>query len=258
MARYFIYISFKGTAYHGWQRQPNGISVQEKLEGALSILLNSTISVTGAGRTDAGVHASMMVAHFDTTHKLSDPLHIIHRLNRLLPADIAIKGIRLVKDDAHARFSAERRTYQYFLSTRKNPFAVETTTILTTDLDFELMNQAAQALLRHTDFTSFSKLHTDTKTNNCNVTQAVWTRSIQNPALWVFTITANRFLRNMVRAIVGTLIRVGRHQMTPSEFEGIILACNRSKAGTSAPPQGLFLSDIIYPNDVFIINDHEL
>ena len=258
MARYFIYLRFKGTAYHGWQRQPNGISVQEMLERALSLLLGRDTAVTGAGRTNAGVHASMMVAHFDTPEPLEAPTHTGYRLNRLLPADIAIDAIRPVRDDAHARFSAVKRTYHYFLSTRKDPFTTETVTQLTADLDFDLMNQAARSLLRHTDFTSFSKLHTDTRTNDCNVSEAIWQRSESDPSLWVFTITANRFLRNMVRAIVGTLLRVGRHQMSPEEFEAIILSYDRSKAGTSAPPQGLYLADIVYDDDLFPESDPTL
>lgn len=239
--RYFIYLSYDGARYHGWQIQPNGISVQEVLSKALSTLLREPIEVTGAGRTDAGVNASLMVAHFDTTHEADEQL--VYRLNKLLPHDIAISRIRKVTPDAHARFSATSRTYRYNIVTAKTPFEPYAYRF-PQPLDFDKMNEAAQTLFDYTDFTSFSKLHTDVKTNNCRITHAAWA---QEDDQWVFTITADRFLRNMVRAIVGTLVEVGRHKMTVDEFCHVIERKDRCAAGTSMPGHALFLWDITYP-----------
>lgn len=245
--RYFIYLSYDGARYHGWQIQPNGISVQEVLNKALSTLLREPIEVTGAGRTDAGVNASLMVAHFDS-QQTTDNGQLTYRLNKLLPYDIAIHKIVPVKPDAHARFSATSRTYHYYIITEKTPFEPSAYRF-PQPLDFEKMNEAAQTLFDYTDFTSFSKLHTDVKTNNCRIMFARWEQV--SPIKWQFTITADRFLRNMVRAIVGTLLDVGRSVLTIEQFREIIEKKDRCSAGTSVPGNALFLSDITYPEELF-------
>ncbi len=244
--RYFINLSYDGARYHGWQIQPNGISVQEVLNKALSTLLRETIEVTGAGRTDAGVNASMMIAHFDSSRPADS--NLTYKLNKFLPSDIVIHSIRPVNGEAHARFSATSRTYHYYIITEKSPFEPYAYRY-PQQLDFSLMNQAAKELYRYTDFTSFSKLHTDVKTNNCKVTLAQW-RQVSG-IKWEFTITADRFLRNMVRAIVGTLIDVGRGAITIEQFCQIIEKKDRCSAGTSVPGNALFLSDITYPETVY-------
>lgn len=246
--RFFIYLSYDGARYHGWQIQPNGISVQEVLGKALSTLLREPIEVTGAGRTDAGVNASLMVAHFDTKAPLDSPSAWAGRLNKFLPSDIAISSVRKVKSDAHARFSATSRTYHYYVITAKSPFEPYAYRF-PQPLDFKKMNEAAQTLFDYIDFTSFSKLHTDVKTNNCRIMHAEWTQV--SPIKWQFTITADRFLRNMVRAIVGTLLDVGRGVLTIEQFRAIIEKKDRCSAGTSVPGNALFLSDITYPENVF-------
>jgi len=240
--RYFIELAYNGTRFKGWQIQPGVPTVQEAVEYALSIKLQTTIAVTGAGRTDTGVHASFFVAHFDTL-VLFSPERIIHSLNHLIGLDIVVYKIYEVHDNLHARFDAKLRTYQYKISPLKNPFLQETTLFFDKKLDFDAMNRACTILFRHSDFTSFSKLHTDVKTNNCKVSRAEWK---QDDALWVFTISADRFLRNMVRAIVGTLIELGLGKISEQQFEDIILAKDRGKAGTSAPAHGLSLVDIVY------------
>lgn len=249
MSRYFIELSYDGTSYHGWQVQPNGVSVQETLQQALSTLLRQDIEVVGAGRTDAGVHASMMVAHFDGPEELDCP-QLVYKLNKLLPHDIAIRCVYQVPDDMHARFSATSRTYHYYIHTRKSPFLRHYSWLVTFPLDFEKMNEAAKRLLEFEDFTSFSKVNTDTKTNICHVTEAQWKEFTplegQGGGAWRFTITANRFLRNMVRAIVGTLIEVGRGRMTVDEFCQVIKQKNRCSAGESVPGHALFLTDVRY------------
>ena len=242
--RYFIRLGYKGAAYHGWQVQPNDTSVQQTIEDAMATLLRTPTPVTGAGRTDAGVNARLMVAHFDTGQPIADIERFIHGLNALLPADIAIYSVTPVHDEAHARFDATSRTYKYFAVTHKDPFRYPLSWKCPPDLDFDLMNQAATRLLDYTDFTSFSKLHTDVKTNNCRITHAQWTHEDEQ---WVFTITADRFLRNMVRAIVGTLVEVGRHKMTVEQFCQVIERKDRCAAGTSMPGHALFLWDITYP-----------
>lgn len=246
--RFFIFFSYDGTAYHGWQIQPNGVTVQEKLQGCLSILLRKPMEVTGAGRTDTGVHAKLMVAHFDAEGLLGEEL--VGRLNRILPQDIAVKAIRPVRDDAHARFSACSRTYKYFVYTEKSPFRRRFALELNYELDFERMNHAAALLLETLDFTSFSKVHTDVKTKFCKVTKAEW-REVQ-PGFWAFEITSDRFLRNMVRAIVGTLIEVGRGRLSLDGFARIIRQQDRCAAGESMPAKALFLTDIAYPEDLFL------
>lgn len=247
--RYFIYCSYKGTAYHGWQIQPNGISVQEVLSKALSTILRTEIEITGAGRTDTGVHAKLMVAHFDFDGELPNSTNFTSKLNSILPKDIAVSEIAEVNSDAHARFDAISRKYEYHIVTNKNVFKTGFTARLNENLNFELMNQAAAVLKEYKDFTSFSKLHTDVKTNNCVISEAVWS---QQDDEWIFTIEADRFLRNMVRAIVGTLFEVGRGKMSINEFRRVIEAQDRCKAGVSVPASGLYLVDIRYPEDIFL------
>lgn len=242
--RYFITLSYDGTRYHGWQAQPNGISVQETLQKALSTLLRQAMEVVGAGRTDAGVHAKMMVAHFDINSQLLDCAQLVYKLNKILPPDIAVQKVEPVEDDMHARFSATSRTYHYFIHLRKSPFLKAYSWYVYGNLDFERMNEAARTLLEYRDFTSFSKVNTDTKTNDCTVTKAVWEEL--SPGEWRFTISANRFLRNMVRAIVGTLVEVGRGKMPVEQFRKVIEQKNRCSAGESVPGNALFLVDIRY------------
>ena len=245
--RYFIELAYKGTNFHGWQIQPDAISIQEVIEKSLSLKLQENISITGAGRTDTGGHASFFIAHFDF-NKDFDIEKTIHGLNNLLGKDIAIFKIYKVKSEAHARFDAVSRTYEYRISSVKNPFIKDTSTFFNKPLDIDLMNRAAKYLFDYTDFTSFSKLHTDTKTNNCTITEAYWK---QTDELLIFTITADRFLRNMVRAIVGTLLDVGQEKISLSNFASIIELKNREKAGKSAPAEGLFLTQIKYLNSVY-------
>lgn len=244
MQRYFIYLAYEGTNYHGWQIQPNGITVQECLMKALATYLRKETEVIGAGRTDTGVHASLMVAHFDYDGEI-EPELLTGKLNRLLPPDISVYRVRKVKPDAHARFDALSRTYKYYITTVKYPFNRHLKYKIHGDLDFEQMNRAAETLFDYTDFTSFSKLHTDVKTNNCRVMYAKWEKDGETD--WVFTIRADRFLRNMVRAIVGTLIEVGRGKLTVEGFRKVIEAKDRGKAGTSVPGHALFLVDVEYP-----------
>ena len=241
--RFFITLSFDGTNYHGWQIQPNSDSVQQRLQEALSTLLRQPIEVVGAGRTDTGVHARMMVAHFDW-EELIDGKQLAYKLNKFLPQDIAVQEVRLVDEEKHARFSATSRTYHYFIHMRKDPFLQAYSWQVPFKLDFEKMNEAAKVLLEYKDFTSFSKVNTDTKTNLCNVKEAFWEEIA--PDRWRFTITANRFLRNMVRAIVGTLVEVGRGRLRLEDVRRIIEAKDRCSAGESVPAKGLFLVDIKY------------
>ncbi|MDR2683123.1 MAG: tRNA pseudouridine(38-40) synthase TruA [Dysgonamonadaceae bacterium] len=248
MKRYFVYLAYNGKNYCGWQVQPNGISVQQTLEQALTTLLQVPTGITGAGRTDAGVHARCMVAHFDTERPDLDTQALTERLNGILPPDIAIHRIVPVRADAHARFDALSRTYRYVISCRKEPFDRELVYRLKKLPDCERMNEAARILFEYADFTSFSKLHTDTKTNHCRIMQAGW--QSENDRL-VFTIRADRFLRNMVRAIVGTLIEVGNGKRPVEEFRRIIESKDRAQAGTSAPAHALFLTAIEYPDILF-------
>lgn len=250
MHRYFIFLSYKGTHYCGWQRQPKDVTVQQILEAALAKLMNAEISITGAGRTDAGVHARMMTAHFDLLSPLLEPTNTVAKLNSILPKDIAISAIKPVVENSHARFSALSRTYIYTVSDVKDPFEYENYCFMSIrNIDFDRMNEAAKILLEYNDFTSFSKLHTDVKTNNCRISEAYW-QQVGDRQL--FTITADRFLRNMVRAIVGTLFAVGRGKMSVDDFRAVIEAKNRSYAGTSARPEGLALVNIEYPSNIFI------
>lgn len=249
MQRYFIYLAYDGSHYHGWQIQPNGISVQECLMKALYTFLRYEVDVVGAGRTDTGVHAALMVAHFDYEGETLDTSLVADKLNRILPPDISVYQVRQVKPEAHARFDALSRTYKYYITTEKSPFNRQYRCRTHGSLDFDKMNEAARVLYEYIDFTSFSKLHTDVKTNNCKVIHAEWSR--EDNITWVFTIRADRFLRNMVRAIVGTLIEVGRGKINIQDFRNIIEQRDRCKAGTSVPGQGLFLVDIEYPEDIF-------
>ncbi|MBQ3752483.1 MAG: tRNA pseudouridine(38-40) synthase TruA [Prevotella sp.] len=241
--RYFVTFSYDGTRYHGWQIQPNDDSVQARLQGALSLLLRSEIIVTGAGRTDAGVHARMMVAHFDFPNEI-DGRQLTYKLNKLLPRDIAVAKVERVADDLHARFSATSRMYCYYLHTAKNPFLSFTSCELHYQLDFNKMNEAAKVLMEYDDFGAFCKAHADVKTTLCRVTTAEWHQT--SPTTWYFEIRANRFLRNMVRAVVGTLVDVGRGRVTLDDFRKIIEGKKRTEAGESMPAHALFLEDITY------------
>ncbi len=245
--RYFIEIAYNGKNYYGWQRQPHHISVQEVLEEKLSLLLRRNITVVGAGRTDTGVHAKQLFAHFDGEESL-DPARIIGRLNSFLPKDIAIATIVPVKEDAHARFDAVEREYQYVVSVGKNPFAQDFSYQIHKKPDVAAMNQAAEMLLPHSDFQCFSRSRTDVKTYNCEISHARWEEEENN---LIFTIVANRFLRNMVRAVVGTLLDVGWGKTSLEGFADILKGGNREDAGPSAPPQGLFLTRITYPPEIF-------
>jgi len=246
--RYFAYLSYKGTNYHGWQIQPNAISVQEVLNNTFSTLLREETEITGAGRTDTGVHASYYVAHFDSSNEELDNEKTVYKLNSFLPKDIAVSSIVKVASTAHARFDAISRSYEYHIATQKNPFEIEFAHSLYSKLDIVKMNDAAHTLYEYSDFTSFSKLHTDSLTNICKITNAHW--QLEEGKL-VFFISADRFLRNMVRAIVGTLLSIGSDKETVLGFRKIIEAKNRNLAGQSVPPQGLFLTDIQYPDHIF-------
>jgi tRNA pseudouridine38-40 synthase len=245
--RYFIQFSYFGKAYHGWQNQPNAITVQEVLEKALSTLLRDKIDVVGAGRTDAGVHAKQMFCHFDFD-SIDDKKDLAYRLNAFLPDDIAVQEIRTVVDGAHARFDAIERTYEYWLVREKDPFLFDYAHWVKHPLDLPAMNEAAKMLLEYTDFECFSKSNTDVKTFNCDVRQAYWEARADK---WVFTITADRFLRNMVRAVVGTLLDVGLKKIKSEDMHRIIASKDRSEAGVSVPAKGLYLTKVIYPKDIF-------
>ncbi len=252
MQRYFVQLSFMGSRYHGWQIQPDSVSVQEIIEKAFSTILREEISVTGAGRTDTGVHASFFVLHFDASREIENLPKLVYRLNSFLPADIAVQRIWTVPQDAHARFSALSRTYNYGITLEKDPFTADTEYFLRIKPDMIKMNEAAQVLMEYSDFTSFSKLHTDAKTNLCKISSAEW--FMKNNRL-VFSITADRFLRNMVRAIVGTLLDVGKGKITIEDFRHVIEIRNRGAAGTSVPAHGLFLVNIKYPLHLLGQND---
>ena len=244
--RYFIELSYNGSAYHGWQNQPNAISVQEVTEKALSTLLKSSISIMGAGRTDTGVHAKQMYAHFDFERKfiITD---LIFKLNSFLPEDIVIHDIFKVKDESHARFHAVSRTYLYRITLKKNPFTHTSTFCFKQDLDLEKMKEATKILFQYKDFQCFSKSKTDVKTYYCNIIKAEWL--MVNNELQ-FTIKADRFLRNMVRAIVGTLINIGLGKISVEDLHTIIKSKNRSEAGFSVPAHALCLIAVEYPNDI--------
>ena len=241
--RFFIQFSYNGTNYHGWQYQPNATSVQETLTKALAVVLKKTdLEIMGAGRTDTGVHASQMFAHFDYENAINSD-SIVHKLNSFLPQDIAVSIIIEVDANAHARFDAKQRTYQYKINTAKNVFQQELSWYYAKELDVEAMNESAKLLLEFTDFQCFSKVNTDVNTFNCAITEAFWKR--ENDEL-IFTISADRFLRNMVRAIVGTLVNVGLGKISKADFTTVIESKDRRKAGFSVPAHGLYLTQIKY------------
>lgn len=246
--RYFITFSYRGTDFHGSQTQPNGNTVQAEMEAAFATILRQPVPLTFAGRTDAGVHAEKMVAHFDWSDHL--PANLGARLNNLLPDSIAIHDIRPVTDEAHARFDATARTYYYRITTRKDPFIYINHTRVAKGLDFEAMNEVAQRLIGRQDFSSFCRTHTDVKTMICDVREARWVQENETEAY--FVITADRFLRNMVRAVVGTLFEVGKHKMTAAQFGEVIAAHDRCRAGHSAPAEGLSIVEIIYPKNIYL------
>ncbi|MBN2743312.1 tRNA pseudouridine38-40 synthase [Breznakibacter xylanolyticus] len=248
MTRYFIELAYNGSRYHGWQIQPNGITIQELLQDAFFKATRVQTDITGCGRTDTGVHASYFVAHFDMPEPLVSTLACLEKVNRILPPDIAVYSIQEVEPEAHSRFSAVARRYEYRLSLYKNPFQTQQAYFPRFTPDFEKMNQAAALLFNYQDFTSFSKLHGNAKTNICRIDLAQWE---QQGSTWVFTIQADRFLRNMVRAIVGTLLEVGRGKISAEQFCDIIERKNRSEAGMSVPAHALSLVDIHYPASVF-------
>ncbi len=246
--RYFIEIAYNGKAYFGWQRQPNQLSVQQVLEETLSTLLRSEIKVMAAGRTDTGVHAKQLFAHFDFD-EFENKKELIFRINSFLPKDISVKNIREVRHDAHARFDAVKREYEYHIALGKDPFTQDFAFQLYKSPDVDLMNKAAAILLRHNDFQCFSRSKTDVRTYNCKVEKAHW--SLMKDLL-VFNIVADRFLRNMVRAIVGTLLDVGFGKTTLEEFINILNSKNRGEAGASVPAHGLYLKRVVYPESVFL------
>jgi len=247
--RYFIYLSYRGTAYHGWQVQTDTRTVQSEIEKALSLVLSEDITLTGAGRTDTGVHASYYVAHFDSENTKETLKNLKYKLNGILDKDIAISGIKKVHAKAHARFDAISRTYKYLITTVKDPFSISLKSYLPEKADLEAMNKAASYMLDYIDFTSFSKLHTDVKTNNCKIEYAHWTEAGDDI---IFEIKADRFLRNMVRAIVGTHLDIGRAKIRPEDIKTIIESKQRGKAGKSVEAKGLYLSNIEYADSIFI------
>lgn len=248
MQRYFIQLAYKGTNYHGWQIQDNAHSIQAELNKSLSLLLNQTIETVGCGRTDTGVHATEYYAHFDCNKNISDIPQLIFKLNKILSQNIAIYNILKVRNDANARFDAIDRTYQYYITTRKDPFLTESTYYYYGNLDIDLMNKAAQILLSYKDFEAFSKTNTQVNNYICHIYHAEWT--IKDHLL-IFEIRANRFLRNMVRAIVGTLLEVGKGNMNLEEFKQVIESKNRCNAGNSVPAHALFLTKVNYPQSIF-------
>ena len=247
LKRYFIELSYKGTNYNGWQIQPNGVTIQGEINKILTLLNhNQPINIVGCGRTDTGVHASKFFAHFDFK-SINDTTTFVFKMNNMLPKDIAIHQLTEVKPDAHARFDATSRTYHYNITKNKNPFLIDTALLFTQPLDIEKMNKAASILLTHTNFECFSKVKTDVTNFNCTVTKAQWVKTENG---YTFIISANRFLRNMVRAIVGTLLEVGTNKISIKDFEQIILSKNRNQAGKSISANGLFLVEVKYPYKV--------
>lgn len=243
--RYFIELSYKGTSFCGWQIQPNAPTIQEEIEKALALILRKEIRITGSSRTDTGVHAAQQFAHFDTDEPLTNFEHLVYRLNAVLPSEIAIQRIFLVNDDAHSRFDAKFRKYTYRITLLKNPFFIDTSYYYNVKLDLESMNKACALMMQHTDFQCFSKVKTDVNTFDCTISHASWE---QKETMTLFHIQANRFLRGMVRAIVGTMLEIGQGRMSLDEFEQIILSKNRNKAGRAAPANGLTLEVVGYTN----------
>lgn len=249
--RYFLRFAYDGTAFHGSQRQPNGVTVQETMEQALALIFREEVQLTFAGRTDAGVHAKEMYAHFDINENSNVNIgNLVFRMNGILPDSIAIFDVYPVKENAHARFDAIRRTYEYHIIDHKDPFLCKQATRVRPGLDFKAMNETAKLLIGKQDFASFCRTNTDVKTTFCDLTQAEWTELDNGHA--VFTISADRFLRNMVRAVVGTLFEVGRGRITKEQFAEVISKHNRCAAGDSAPAEGLFLTHVEYPEDIFL------
>lgn len=246
--RFFLEVAYKGTAYHGWQIQKNAISVQEVINNVLSTILSDNIETIGSGRTDTGVHAEKQVLHLDSKKNLLEGIYL-NKLNKMLPKDISVKAIKRVKDDAHARFDAVSRSYEYRIVVNKDPFLEDLSYFLSKELDIDGMNKAATVLLGKKDFESFSRVKTDVRTFFCNITKAVWIRKNDN---LTFYVSADRFLRGMVRAIVGTMIDVGLHKLTIRDFEDIIESKDRRNAGSAAPAHGLFFTKVEYPNDIFL------
>jgi tRNA pseudouridine38-40 synthase len=246
--RYFVELAFDGTHYHGWQRQPNALSVQQVLEESISTLLGDEVNIVGAGRTDAGVHARQMIAHFDHRGEI-DQHQLMFRWNSFLPRDIAINSVKPVKPEAHARFDANSRSYLYRIHLQKDPFLEQRSYYLHHSLDLDLMNEASEVLLQYSDFECFSKSKTDVKTFLCDISWAKWTREDH---VLEFHITADRFLRNMVRAIVGTMIHIGSAKIDLKDLHRIIESKDRSQAGYSVPAHGLYLNRVTYPESLFL------
>ena len=247
--RYFIELAYKGTNYHGWQIQPESISIQELFNKAFSTIFRTEINLVGAGRTDTGVHAEQLFAHVDLEVEF-DMREIRYKLNSLLPNDIVVENIRKTTKDAHARFDATKRSYEYRIFLGRNPFFLDTTWQLNNKkLNTVKMNEAAEILLTYTNFKCFSRSNSNVNTYNCDVSRAEW---ILKDKMLIFYISANRFLRNMVRAIVGTLLDVGTGKISIEEFKNILDSKDRCKAGTSAPAKGLFLTEVTYPKTIFI------
>ncbi len=246
--RFFIDLAYNGQSFHGWQKQPNAITVEETIEDCFAQIFSRKIALVGAGRTDTGVHARQLVAHFDIDQSI-EVEHLKYKLNRMLPSTVSVQEIYRVKADAHARFDALWRQYKYYLSTKKNPFAHDFSGYLPVSVDVELMNEACKIIKQHRDFECFSKVKTDVKTYNCIVKEAFW-EEIDNQL--VFSITANRFLRNMVRAIVGTLLEIGAGKKSVAMLTEILESKNRCRAGKSVAAQGLFLEQIMYPENIKI------
>jgi tRNA pseudouridine38-40 synthase len=245
--RYFFEISYNGSAYHGWQNQANAVGVQSVVEDALSKLFRKNISITGSGRTDTGVHCAQQFFHAEMDDKFV-PDDLVHRLNSFLPRDIAIRSIQKVKSDAHARYDAYERSYEYRITMQKNPLLNGYAFHFFKPIDYKLMNEAARLLKGEQDFTCFSKVKTDVNHFVCNIKNAHW---VKDGEMLIFHITANRFLRGMVRAIVGTLLDVGTRKIAVSDFEKIIQSKDRKKAGMNVPPEGLFLTEVKYPKRIF-------
>ena len=245
--RYFVEFAYNGKAYCGWQSQPNSVSIQQVMEYSLSVLLSCPITLTGAGRTDSGVHSKQMFAHFDYEGIIQS--NFVHRVNTFLPRDIVIYAFYQAENEAHARFDAVKRTYQYYIVQYKNPFLTDFAFHFHWNLDIDLMNKACEILKMYDDFQCFSKSKTDVKTYLCKIEKAFWKRNDEN--ILVFEITADRFLRNMVRAIVGTMLNIGQKKLTLEGFKQVIESKNRGKAGFSVPAHGLYLTKIVYPERLF-------
>ena len=248
MFRYFLDISYKGTNYHGWQKQKNANSVQQEIEKGLSTMFQSKVGIMGSGRTDTGVHARQQIAHFDSSVQL-DVSNLVFKLNRILPNDIVVKAALHVHSEAHARFDANLRSYQYFIHQNRDPFKEGVSYYFSKPLDIEKMNRASKMLIGEQDFQSFSKVKTEVNNFICNIKTAEWI--LQNDSL-VFCVTANRFLRGMIRALVGTLLEVGQEKMSIEEFQEVIKIKDRTKAGRAVPAEGLFLTNVEYPSEIYI------